>query len=223
MRSLDTQHTCPHIEAGEGGESCLVSDAVTCCWRLGLFAVYLLKLLDFIQKRAEGGAGGWFAGSGEQRVTLREEREREKVLRRWDKKPEVARVLSLLMDHYIDIVSPLAWQPDIICGLFRTWDMITGGCQWRGLNALIYQYTNKKPEKKLSSHLFNRSGFKSIYLCLKKYRFLFFFLQVIQTTYVPFYHLRRHPPRGVRPRQDVMQRNKLSNNWKTWRCKMHRN
>ena len=183
---------------------------------------FLLKLLDFIQRRAEGGAGGWFAGSGEQRVTLREEREREKVLRRWDKKPEVARVLSLLMDHYIDIVSPLAWQPDIICGLFRTWDVITGGCQWRGLNALIYHYTNKKPEKKLSSHLFNRSGFKSIFVWKSIDFFVFSCKWYKLHMYVPFYHLRRHPPRGVRPRQDVMQRNKLSNNWKTWRCKMHR-
>ena len=38
MRSLDTQHTCPHIEAGEG--RALHSDAVTCCWRLGLLTVF---------------------------------------------------------------------------------------------------------------------------------------------------------------------------------------
>ena len=38
MRSLDTQHTCLHIEAGEG--RAVHSDAVTCCWRLGLLTVF---------------------------------------------------------------------------------------------------------------------------------------------------------------------------------------
>ena len=157
-----TAHMSPHWGWGGRGE-------LSCEWRRDLLLTpgsircVFTQIVRFHPETCWGGSRGMICRI---RWTKSDASggEREKVLRRWDKKPEVARVLSLLMDHYIDIVSPLAWQPDIICGLFRTWDVITGGCQWRGLNALIYHYTNKKPEKKLSSHLFNRSGFKSIFV-----------------------------------------------------------
>ena len=211
MRSLDTQHTCPHIEAGEGRALQRVTPWLAADARV--YSLFLLKLLDFIQRRAEGAAGGWFAGSGEQRVTLREERERESVEAMRQKAGSGPGLVTtygslywyclasrMTARHYLRPLPDLGY--DRCCR-----------SQWRGLNSL--NQTNKPIRNRHrncppTSHLFNQSGFKSIFVIIN-IDFFCFFLQVMQATHVPFYHLRRHPLRGVRPRQDVMQRNKLSN------------
>ena len=125
---------------------------------------------------------GWFAGSGEQRETLPGVRASwqprlvaVKVLKRWDKKPEAAGgVLSLLMDHYIDIAAHD--NPALCCCSFRTKENVSGSqshCSNASITPIRSLQRNSPP---LAIHIWSQNVSTNLIWVWGSWLMIFFFL-----------------------------------------------